>query len=149
LRIDCAPGARFVGWDVICLGRTASGERYASGALRQSLELHCDDTLVFAERTAIDGGSRSLQSGAVLGGAPVFGTFIVAGVPVPDSLLAALRAVDCAEGGGAVTRLPQVLVGRYRGDSAPAARAYFATLWRLSRPLVAGRDAVLPRIFST
>ena len=32
---------------------------------------------------------------------------------------------------------------------AHAARTYFATLWRLLRPLVAGREAVLPRIFST
>jgi len=149
LRIDCASGARFIGWDVTCLGRTASGERYASGSLRQSLELHCDNALLFSERAAIDGGSRALQSGAVLSGAPVFGTFIVAGLAVPDPLLSACRAVGCDEGAGAVTRLPQVLVGRYRGDSAHAARTYFATLWRLLRPLVAGREAVLPRIFST
>jgi urease accessory protein len=149
LRIDCAPGARFIGWDVTCLGRTASGERYASGSLRQSFELHCTGALMFCERAAIDGGSRALQSGAVLGGAPVVGTFIVAGTPVPDPLLAACRAVGCEEGSGALTRLPDVLVGRYRGDSAHAARTYFATLWRLLRPLVAGREAVLPRIFST
>jgi len=149
LRIDCASGARFIGWDVTCLGRTASGERYASGSLRQSLELHCDNALLFSERAAIDGGSRALQSGAVLSGAPVFGTFIVAGLAVPDPLLSACRAVGCDDGAGAVTRLPQVLVGRYKGDSAHAARTYFATLWRLLRPLVAGREAVLPRIFST
>ena len=41
-----------------------------------------------------------------------------------------------------MTRLPEVLVARYRGDSASAARTYFATLWRLLRPRVAGRDAV-------
>ena len=39
-------------------------------------------------------------------------------------------------------RLPDVFVARYRGDSASAARMYFATLWRLLRPLMAGRDAV-------
>ncbi len=94
-------------------------------------------------------GSRALQSGAVLGGAPVFGTFIVAGVPVPEPLLAACRAVRCEEGAGAVTRLPEALAGRYRGDSAHAARTYFATLWRLLRPFIAGREVVMPRIFST
>ena len=31
LRVDLAPGARFIGWDVICLGRTASGERFDVG----------------------------------------------------------------------------------------------------------------------
>ena len=97
----------------------------------------------------IDGGSRALQSGAMLDGAPVFGTLVAAGVPMPDSVLAACRAVAAPSGDGAVTRLPGVLVARYRGDSADAARTYFATLWRLLRPLVAGRDAVMPRIFST
>jgi urease accessory protein len=149
LRIDAASGARFVGWDITCLGRTASGERYDSGTLRQSLELHRDGTLVFCERTAIDGGTHALQSGAMLGGAPVFGTMIVAGVALPDPLLAACRAMVCANGDGAVTRLPEVFVGRYRGDSAHAARTYFATLWHLVRPHVAGREAVMPRIFCT
>jgi urease accessory protein len=134
---------------VTCLGRTASGERFGAGTLRQSLELRRDGALVFCERAAIDGGSRALQSGALLRGAPVYGTLIVAGVTVPDRLLAACRAVDCPAGDGAVTRLPEVLVGRYRGDSVHAARTYFATLWRLVRPLVAGREAVMPRIFST
>lgn len=149
LTVDVASGARFIGWDVTCLGRTASGERFGSGSWRQSLELRRDGALVFCERTAIDGGARALRSGALLGGAPVFGTLIVTGVTMPDPLLAACRATVCPTGDGAVTRLPEVLVGRYRGDSAHAARTYFATLWRLVRPLVAGREAVMPRIFST
>jgi urease accessory protein len=149
LRIDIAPGARFVGWDVTCLGRTASGERFTSGALRQSLELHRADMPLYCERAAIDGGSRALQSGAMLDGAPVFGTLLAAGVPIPDSVLAACRAAVAPSGEGTVTRLPEVLVGRYRGDSAHAARTYFANLWRLLRPVLAGRDAVMPRIFST
>ena len=149
LRVDLAPGARFLGWDVTCLGRTASGERFASGALRQTLELRRADALLYCERAAIDGGSRALQSGAMLDGAPVFGTLLVAGVPMPDSVLAACRAVVAPSGDGTVTRLPEVLVGRYRGDSAHAARTYFATLWRLLRPPMAGREAVMPRIFST
>ena len=68
----------------------------------------------------------------------------------PTTLLAACRAVALRDGSGAVTRLPDVFVARYRGDSARAARTYFATLWRLLRPpLIAGRDAVAPRIWST
>ena len=84
LRVDVAPGARFIGWDVTCLGRTASGERFTSGALRQTLELHRADALLYCERAAIDGGSRALQSGAMLDGAPVFGTLLAAGAPIPD-----------------------------------------------------------------
>jgi urease accessory protein len=47
------------------------------------------------------------------------------------------------------TRLPHVFVARYLGDSAAAARTYFATLWRVLRPALAGREAVEPRIWRT
>jgi len=149
LQVELAPDARFFGWEVVCLGRTASNERFTHGSLRQSLDLSRGAALVFCERAAIDGGDRMLQSGAILKGAPVFGTLVAVGATIPDDLLAACRAVVCTEGDGAVTRLPDALVARYRGESASAARTYFANLWRLLRPLLAGRDAVLPRIFST
>jgi len=149
LSVELARESRYIGWDITCLGRTASGERYASGDLRQSTEISRDGSLLFCERAAIDGGSRLLQSGAILKGAAVFGTLVAVGAPVTDEMLAGCRAVRCNTGEGAVTRLPEVFVARYRGDSASAARTYFATLWCLLRPHIAGRDAVTPRIWNT
>ena len=90
-----------------------------------------------ASASVLDGGSRALQSGAILGGAPVFGTMVAAG---DAGRRRAARSVPrgrrARTGDGAVTRLPDVLVARYRGDSAQAARTYFATLWRVLRPAV-------------
>jgi len=148
-RIELARGARFTGWEVVGLGRTASGERFASGQFRQSIEL-CDDTgLAWCERAVLDGGSPALQSGAILGGSPVFGTLLVAGATVDDELLARCRAIACPSGIAAVTRLPRIFVARYRGDSTPAARTYLAMVWRSLRPAVLRRAAVAPRIWST
>jgi urease accessory protein len=144
-----ADDARFVGWDITCLGRTASGERWTSGRLRQALDLFRDGELVWCDRIALDGGTRSLRSGAILGGAPVFGTMIATADDASDTLLAACRAVRCESGNGALTRLPRVLVARYAGDSAMAARTYFATLWRVLRPALAALEAVEPRIWNT
>ena len=149
LRVDLAGDARFIGWDVTTLGRTESGEGFSSGYLRQISELYRDDALLWCERTVLDGGSRALQSVAILNGVPVFGTFVAAGVVVHDDMLAACRTVTCVSGDGAATCLPEVFVARYRGDSAHAARAYFATLWSLLRPVFAGRKAVPPRIWNT
>jgi len=149
LGIELAEDARFIGWDVTHLGRTASGERFASGHLRQTLELHRGDTMLWCERAVLDGGSGALQAGAILAGAPVFGTMIAAGADVDDDVLAACRAASPASGAGAVTRLPLALVARYRGGCARAARTYFASLWRVLRPALAGRDAVPPRIWNT
>jgi urease accessory protein len=149
LAIELAAGARFIGWDIACLGRTASGERFDSGRLRQQLDLRRDGELLWCDRILLEGGARALQSGAILGGAPAFGTMIATPGAASDALLAACRAVRCAAGSGAVTRLADVLVARFVGDSAAAARTYFASLWGLVRPALAGREAVHPRIWNT
>jgi len=141
--------ARYIGWDVTQLGRTASGERFATGRLHQAVELLHDDRMLWCERTVLEGGTRALQSGAILDGAPVFGTMIAAGLDIEGAVLATCRAASPTSGAGAVTRLPRLLVARYRGDCAQAARTYFASLWRALRPEFAGLDAVPPRIWNT
>lgn len=146
--IALATGATFIGWDIVCLGRTESGERFASGRLHQTLELVRDGALLWCERTVLEGGSRALQSGAILNGAPVFGTFIASG-DFADDVLACCRRVSCDKGEGAVTRLAHVIVARYRGASAQVARTYLASLWGVLRPAATGRAAVPPRIWNT
>lgn len=146
--ITLAANATFIGWDVVCLGRTHAGERFGTGALTQSLQISRDGILLRCDRMALHGGSRALQSGAILNGAPVFGTMVAVG-DIGDDALASCRRVSCDDGEGAVTLVPHVLVARYRGGSAPAARTYFASLWRVLRPALAGRAAMTPRIWST
>jgi urease accessory protein len=150
--IALAGDALFVGWDVVSLGRRASGERFDRGVYRQRFELVRDDALVWAERTNLAGGSGLLAAPAGLSGAPMFGTFVVAAPVIGDDLVAAWRAVvpDADAGiAGAVTRLPGILVARCRGDSPEAARAWFTALWALARRVLTGRTAVPPRIWST
>ena len=150
--VTLATDAVFVGWDVVCLGRTASGERFRRGSYRQRFELVRDGALIWAERTLIDGGADVTISHVGLNGCPMFGTFVVAAPAIPDAMLAACRHVapgDAAAIEGAVTRLPGVLVARCRGRSAEAARQWFAALWAVVRPGVCGRVAVPPRIFAT
>ncbi len=148
MRVELAGDANFIGWDLMSLGRTASGERFASGRVQQRIDVLRGDTLLWCERAVLEGGSRALQSGAMLNRAPVFGTLVAVGA-IDVAVLAACRAAAPPSGEGAVTRLPQVLVARYRGDSVHAARTYFATLWHALRPNLAGRAAVPPRIWST
>ena len=50
---------------------------------------------------------------------PVFGTFVAVGASVTDEAACSAAARSrCNTGDGAVTRLPEVFVARYRGDSA-------------------------------
>jgi len=149
LTIDLFDDARFLGWDVICLGRTAAGESFDRGALRQRLALTRDRIPTFAERAVLHGGARLLTSPVGLQGNPVFGTFLAAAPVVTHAMLESCRQVQPMAGEGAVTRLPGVLIARYRGASAAAARHYFVELWRKLRPALVHRAAVPPRIWAT
>jgi urease accessory protein len=147
-RVELSGDALYVGWEVLCFGRTASGERFGSGHLGQGNEILREGRVLFAEYAQVEGGSTVLTAPAGLAGHPVSATMIVAGRDAGRELLARLRAVEPPAGGlGGVTTLPGVMVARCLGRSAEAARAYFVALWKLARPALAGRDAVPPRIW--
>jgi hypothetical protein len=55
----------------------------------------------------------------------------------------------CTSGDVGVTRLPGLLVARYRGTCTQAARAWFMHIWSLVRPAMTGRTAQAPRIWAT
>jgi len=147
--VELAAAASLIGWDIVCLGRTGSGERFTRGSYRTSIQVRREGRLLWLERGRIDGGSRLLESPAGLGGNPVFGTLFAACPEFPAKILDELRAENPLSGRGAVTRLPGMLLARYLGDSAEAARRYFIALWRMLRPALSGREMIEPRIWGT
>jgi len=149
IAVDLASGSAYLGWDIVCLGRSAAAERFTQGTWRQRIDIRRDRALLWSERVALRGGDALLESRAGLNGAPVFGTFVAMAAELSSDLLAACRRESPARGEGAVTRLPHALVGRYRGDDSESAHHYFRALWLHARPALAGRVAVPPRIWST
>lgn len=148
-RIELQAGARYIGMDLYCLGRTASGERFTRGELQLDTRIRLDGRTLWLEQARLDGDSTLLQSAAGLAGAPVFGTFACAGFDADDALLRACRALPCTAGATGITRLPGLLLARYRGDCTQSARAWFVHLWSLVRPAMLGRAAQPPRIWNT
>jgi urease accessory protein len=141
--------ARFIGWELICFGRSGSGERFTRGSCRLSNAVFRDGRPIWLERGHFDGGGKLLASCAGLRGQPVTGTLLAVAPEIDDALLGACRQQAPLRGEGAVTRLPQLLVARYLGDSSEAARRYFTALWSILRPALAGREAQEPRIWRT
>jgi urease accessory protein len=149
LEMDLGAGARLIGWDLWCLGRTASGEAFKSGRLGLVTRLRRAGRLRWEERGSFDGGAALLRARAGFAGKPVFGTLWAAGPEAPRGVVDACRAVPLGDAGrGAVTQLPEVLPARYLGPSTEEAVAWLTALWSLLRPTYAGRDAVRPRIWS-
>jgi len=146
---DLTGDAGLIGWDIVCLGRTGSGERFTRGSYRTSIRIRRDGRTLWLERGRIDGGGKLLDSPAGLGGSPVFGTLFASFPHFDKEILAEMRNKNPILGRGSVTLLPGILLARYLGDSSEEARRYFIELWRILRPAVAGREAVEPRIWRT
>jgi urease accessory protein len=125
-QVVLSEGARYVGWEVACLGR------FTRGRLRTETRIMQGTRMLFIEKGEIEGGGRLMRSPVGLGGRSVFGTFV------------ATSAKKISVEGVAVTHLPGLLIGRYLGDSSEQALRAFTRLWLLVRP-----GAVEPRIWST
>lgn len=150
-RFDARGDASIAAWDIVCLGRRASGERFDRGRFHQRLELVRDGALVWVEQAALVASDPVLRSPVGLAGCSAFGTFLVSMPQIPESWLGSARAVgsNIAEADRAITRLPGVLLARCRGDDAEAIRDWFTALWRELRPEYAARPAVAPRLWAT
>lgn len=151
-KIVLAAGATYLGWEISCLGRTASGEHYSRGILRQVTEICLEDKLLWSERGVVQGGDRLLDSPIGLAGRPVVATFIAAGKNTDQELLRACRELKVDEARGdrcGITPLPNLFIARYLGHSTGRARLYFESLWALARPFFVGSSACPPRIWKT
>jgi urease accessory protein len=148
--IELEQGGRYLGWELMCLGRGAAGEKFTRGTVRQRTDVSAAGDLAWSERSGFDGSSPLLASPVGLAGASVSGVLIAAGRTFEAGQIAQLRAVvvePTARCG--LSGMPNLLVARYLGDSCEQAKRYFVALWRVLRPLMAGRDAVAPRIWNT
>ena len=150
IHIDCERGATCIGWDIVVLGRVASGERFKRGMLRQDLSLSCDDKLLWRECTRVAGSDALLSAGVGWQGHAVAGVFWAWGSPSSETVLERCRAATLPRVGAGITTLADgLVVARAIGDSAEAIRDLFVELWTIIRPAMTGRIATSPRIWST
>lgn len=147
--VHLEPSATYIGWEFVCLGRSAAGERFEHGSLSTGMHVTCAGEPLWRERARIEGGTRLLESAAGLGGHTVTGTLVAVSTSIAAADVAPCRAIAPRAGRGAVTRLPGLLVARYLGDHSEAGHDYFARIWHVLRPRLIGRTAITPRIWRT
>ena len=149
-RVELELGASFCGWDIVCLGRAASGDHFGSGRLQQAFEIWQGDRPLWIERADFDANQPVRYARWGLGGQRVFGTFVCTGQNAA-AVAAARAAVDTDDSRElfAVSQMRAAIVCRYLGSSTERARAVFAQAWAALRPAVLGRPASPPRIWLT
>jgi urease accessory protein len=152
-RIDLAEQSAFLGWEVLCLGRPWSDERFTRGRVEQRFEIWRAGEPLVLERARYRGSGAELTASWGLGGKVVVGSLIcVPGASATSAAsIEALRASLSPAAGGEVacSELANALVCRYLGDSVERALSTFRAAWGVLRPFYAGKPAVAPRIWAT
>jgi len=141
-------GARFIGWEILSLGRPVIGERFDRGRATIGLRIERDGQPLLSERLRIDSDHR-LDGPSGLRGLPITATLIATGASPPD--LDAARAAIRAQPGFALglTLLDDLLVARALADKVEPVMQCFRELWRCLRPRLLDLAASAPRIWAT
>ncbi|AEY01534.1 urease accessory protein [Oceanimonas sp. GK1] len=147
LHIELAENARFIGWELVCLGRPAGEHWFDEGSLSQRLQLWRAGRLLLNERLQLQAGDGVHRGRAGLNGRCVFGTLLAVGPGLDDELITALR--QALPEGFSVTERLGVLLVRYLGNDMNACRAGMWQAWELIRPAMLERPACFPRIWFT
>jgi len=152
-RVELAPGAGFVGWDIACYGMPARGEAFTRGRVLSRFELWRGSTPLLLEALDLEQAETLLQAPFALRGAPVVATLYA--VPaqglIGDELVEAVREASAAPPGAVcgVSSLGELFVLRALGQSVEQVRAPLIRAWQLLRSALLGRPAIQPRIWAT
>ncbi len=150
ITIACERGAACIGWDIVVLGRVASGERFERGSIRQDLALSSDGRIVWRDRARFGGDDALLGSPVGWNGRRVSGTLWAYGPTLHEADLERCRAATMARPEAGVTALGDgLVVARALADSAEGIRDLFHQLWTIIRPAMTTRRATSPRIWAT
>ncbi|WP_275097100.1 urease accessory protein UreD [Sedimenticola hydrogenitrophicus] len=144
--------ARFIGWEIHCLGRPVIDEVFDHGAALFRFSLFRDGLPLLHERLEVN-GQADLGASAGLRHHPVLGTLIATtGATAGDNgLLDTIRAQlpESQRNRLGITEVDGLFIARYLGDSTETARALFSDIWKALRPAVVDRPPCVPRIWNT
>lgn len=152
-RIELEGNARYLGCEILCFGRTASGERFAQGRVRQRLSIRVDGKLLWLEQGTLHGGSDAMQGPLGLARHTICASMVCVGGPLKRDVLEQLRNA-CAPlaanaGRFGATQMKSLISVRYLGDSSEVARHVMLTAWQVLRPALLAREATELRIWNT
>lgn len=154
--IELSEDAKFIGWDIYCLGRTAGNKPFDSGRVVQTLKVTKAGVPLLIERQVVAGGGDELTQRYGFSGHSVSGTLVAYGLKSPQESVASLREVIerltsemPIKGLLVVTQRLGVLLVRYLGPCSEEGKNLFIDCWKHLRKDLLGLDASAPRIWLT
>jgi len=141
--------AQFVGWEILCMGRPASGELFDKGRARQHFEIWRDKKPLMLDRSQLSGNDAVLTAKWGMQNYTVTGTMMA--INVDKEMLQKVREnlPILSDGLISATLINDVLVCRALAHQAEYIRFAFIDIWKQLRLDLLGREACEPRIWST
>lgn len=152
--VTLAQNAIYMSCEIFCFGRTAHGETFNNGLIRQRMNIRRNNRLIWHEQLQLAGGSQAIKSPLILNDKTVCATLIaVSDTGYSSQLTNTLRedAAGIANGVGqlGISQTKSVFVARYLGDSSEIARNIMMNIWGGLRLALIGRKAEVPRMWNT
>ncbi|MGZ9709649.1 urease accessory protein UreD [Glaciimonas sp. GNP009] len=152
-QVTLAADANYIGSEILCFGRTASGESFDDGKIMQRTSIRRRGKLIWFEQGTLSGGTAAMRSPLRLANYTVCATLIAVGKALPAKVINDLREASnqLVDGQAMIgaTQMKSVMVLRFLGHSSELARQWMTQAWQQIRPELLGREAVIPRIWNT
>jgi len=145
MHIELAEHARFIGWEILALGRPAAGEGFANGTATLNWRISRAGRLFYLERLRLD--AEAFQARWGLFGHSACGTMFV--YPASALQLAAVQELIGDEANRGVTLIEGLLICRGLDKRADLLKVFFEAVWGLVRGDVVGKEVCAPRIWAT
>lgn len=145
VNVELAAGARFIGWEILSLGRPACGESFDVGLADMSWQVYCQGRPLFLERLHLDAKAFAARWG--LQGLSACSTLFAS--PAGAESLAAVQQLIGDSKGRGVTLIDELLVCRAIDSRSDRLRGFFEQVWAVVRPDSIQRKVCAPRIWAT
>jgi len=145
--------AMYLGCEILCFGRTLSGEVFNNGKINQRTAIKRDEKIIWFEQISLNGEDSGQNRSLSLGNHTICATLLFTGKTIPNTVIDQAR-LECKIiskdiGQFGVSQLKSVLVARYLGNSSEIARQVMLCCWNLFRQEYFGRNGTVPRMWNT
>ncbi len=145
LSVDLDVGARFIGWEVLALGRPAANEGFTVGEISLSWQIFQAGEIFYQEKLRLDAEAFAARWG--LNGHSACGTLFV--IPATVVQLEKVQQLIGDTAGLGVTLIDELLICRALDTRADRLRSFFQQVWATLRPDVLECKVSEPRIWAT
>ena len=145
LQLNLAAAARFIGWEILVLGRPAANEGFSAGSVTLNWQVRRAEKIYYQERLQLD----SLAFAARWGMNAHSSCGALLAYPCDSQQLQAVQELIGSHPARGVTLLDELLICRALDDRADVLRGFFEHVWQILRVDIMQKPACAPRIWAT